>query len=639
MLNLYKIFSRYLIILFFLFSTVLKSQTYQSLVSEIGEQNLINACETTDGTFIIYRNVTRSNSRLMFKFVQNLLSSSRDAGNKITSNNSIKQDNVVTYVINQKLVAIAWIDYRNDKSGDVYIQLIDKNGILWNESGLPVCTVPGKQSELTIDADKLGNIIIAWRDFRDDVQGNIYVQKINLFGKTEWKDNGISVINLSGIQESPCIAADEKGGAFISWVDRVNINSQIYIQRIDFEGRKIFGEYGKLITNPETSSFNPRMFLNDNSNAVIFWITKLESNKIYSQAVTLNGIEQFGYFGKEISSLPSNQSLSDIIQTENNFYVIFTTADGELSRIHIQSISRNGFWNFGGGITLHQPCKIIFRPKILPFRNDLLVYWVCNHSSPTLPELFGQIVSADGEILMKENGVKLGELKDFDQNNLILLTTNERKIACVTDIKDERSKNIYSFEITRPFEDDLKIEDFDVIYYEGLAKVRWISFNEKPKVKIVLERKSDYESWQEVYEYTSLSKVERKNYVYDDNLIHNDTYEYRLRYTDPEGNARYSEIKKITVNIEVEGYYLFQNNPNPFNSSTKIIYKIPETSQVKITIYNSRAEELQIIFDSVQDAGTHEITFTAPENLSSGVYFYKIQAGKYFDVKKMIYTK
>jgi hypothetical protein len=91
-------------------------------------------------------------------------------------------------------------------------------------------------------------------------------------------------------------------------------------------------------------------------------------------------------------------------------------------------------------------------------------------------------------------------------------------------------------------------------------------------------------------------------------------------------------------------FSLSQNYPNPFNPSTTIQYGLPAASQVKITIYNSLGEVIDVLVDRDQAAGYYEINWNA-SNLASGVYFYSITAnsnesGKDFSVvKKMMLLK
>jgi hypothetical protein len=91
-----------------------------------------------------------------------------------------------------------------------------------------------------------------------------------------------------------------------------------------------------------------------------------------------------------------------------------------------------------------------------------------------------------------------------------------------------------------------------------------------------------------------------------------------------------SEIPKI--------FNLYNNYPNPFNPSTKIKFDIPKNSVVKINVYDITGREITILVNDFRNAGRYEVQFNA-SNLSSGIYFYKMQAGDYKAVRKMVLLK
>ena len=91
-------------------------------------------------------------------------------------------------------------------------------------------------------------------------------------------------------------------------------------------------------------------------------------------------------------------------------------------------------------------------------------------------------------------------------------------------------------------------------------------------------------------------------------------------------------------NNKPEGFNLEQNFPNPFNPSTTIQFTLTESKRVVLNVFNSLGELVRTIVDGQYNAGNHEIVFNAAD-LSSGVYFYKLQTDKSFKVKKMILQK
>lgn len=85
-------------------------------------------------------------------------------------------------------------------------------------------------------------------------------------------------------------------------------------------------------------------------------------------------------------------------------------------------------------------------------------------------------------------------------------------------------------------------------------------------------------------------------------------------------------------------YNLNQNYPNPFNPVTKISYDIPISGNVKITISDILGREIDVLLNEFKIAGSYYLILKA-ENLSSGVYFYKLESGEYINSKKMLLIK
>lgn len=85
-------------------------------------------------------------------------------------------------------------------------------------------------------------------------------------------------------------------------------------------------------------------------------------------------------------------------------------------------------------------------------------------------------------------------------------------------------------------------------------------------------------------------------------------------------------------------FSLEQNYPNPFNPTTTIRYALPKESHVTLRIYNTLGQEIIKLVNEAMDAGYHETTFDAT-SLTSGVYFYKIQAGNYNAIRKLLVVK
>ncbi|MBN8584696.1 MAG: T9SS type A sorting domain-containing protein [Ignavibacteria bacterium] len=93
------------------------------------------------------------------------------------------------------------------------------------------------------------------------------------------------------------------------------------------------------------------------------------------------------------------------------------------------------------------------------------------------------------------------------------------------------------------------------------------------------------------------------------------------------------------INTEIPSkYMLYDAYPNPFNPETNIRFDIPESGNVKITVYDLTGREIDVLFDQFVNSGKYEIKFNG-ESYSSGVYFYSIRTDKFANTKKLVLVK
>jgi|GEM_PF-4772824 len=92
--------------------------------------------------------------------------------------------------------------------------------------------------------------------------------------------------------------------------------------------------------------------------------------------------------------------------------------------------------------------------------------------------------------------------------------------------------------------------------------------------------------------------------------------------------------------VASQKFALFQNYPNPFNPSTSIQYSLKNAAHVSLKVYNLIGNEVATLVSSYQEAGSYTVSFGTNERaLSSGVYFYRLTAGSFVALKRLILIK
>ena len=171
-------------------------------------------------------------------------------------------------------------------------------------------------------------------------------------------------------------------------------------------------------------------------------------------------------------------------------------------------------------------------------------------------------------------------------------------------------------------------------------QVNWSTATEVNSSKFEVERSSDNNSWIVLSSIKAAGNSNAKvNYSYTDiSQLSQGKYYYRLKQYDNDGAFKvFNTVEVNYTNIPL-AFGLNQNYPNPFNPSTRISFQVPEKSNVNVTVYDILGNKVTTLVNETKQPGQYDITFDA-SHLSSGVYFYKMQADKFEVTKKMTVIK
>ncbi|MBN2091798.1 T9SS type A sorting domain-containing protein [candidate division KSB1 bacterium] len=132
--------------------------------------------------------------------------------------------------------------------------------------------------------------------------------------------------------------------------------------------------------------------------------------------------------------------------------------------------------------------------------------------------------------------------------------------------------------------------------------------------------------------------VAAHDYRFIDQSLKPGVYEYKLFQIDFDGTRTLAGKVEVAIQNVPVTFNLSQNYPNPFNASTRISFSLPEKEMVRLTIYNVLGKEIARVLNEEKLAGPHEFMFDASE-LTSGIYYYKLEAGSFTEMRKFVLLK
>jgi|GEM_PF-677529 len=200
--------------------------------------------------------------------------------------------------------------------------------------------------------------------------------------------------------------------------------------------------------------------------------------------------------------------------------------------------------------------------------------------------------------------------------------------------------NLIENTVTYLFRDIIPVEltSFAANVSGNNVNLNWNTATELNNSGFEVQRKSSNSEWSNIGFVAGFgTTTEPKVYSFTDDKTAVGNFTYRLKQVDFDGSYEYSN----EINVDVTGpaqYSLEQNYPNPFNPSTLIKYSVAQDGFVNVSIFNLLGEKVATLVNSNMKAGSYELNFNASQ-LSSGVYFYSIEAGDFKAVRKMMLMK
>jgi hypothetical protein len=131
---------------------------------------------------------------------------------------------------------------------------------------------------------------------------------------------------------------------------------------------------------------------------------------------------------------------------------------------------------------------------------------------------------------------------------------------------------------------------------------------------------------------------ETKSYSFTDKNLQKGRYQYRLKQIDFNGNFEYHNLADDAVIGAPPDFSVSQNYPNPSNPGSRIDYRLPTDSRVKIRLYDVSGREAATLLDEIKESGYYTFEFDG-SRFASGIYFYKLEAEGFVQTKKMVLIK
>lgn len=319
---------------------------------------------------------------------------------------------------------ITWKDYRASNGlPDIYVQRMDSAGYpKWTGNGVVICDESHDQSTPAIVTDMRGGAIIAWSDWRSSIERDLYAQRIDSTGVVKWTVNGANVTNLSYREHSEKIVSDGKGGAIIVFEKQVSGIWDIWAQRLDSSGNKLWGAGGVAVTTVAGNRRNHKVQKDRNGGAIVTWqdLRNGSNYDIYAQRLDPNGNLLWGASAKPVCAAAGDQINAKIEPDSltNGAYIAWQdtrlSPDYDIYMQHIDSMG-NPKWTVDGIVIANQAQNQSALDMLASNGGDqVIITWKDKRNGDY--DIYAQKVNRQGVLQWSSTGLVLCNLP-FDQIN------------------------------------------------------------------------------------------------------------------------------------------------------------------------------------------------------------------------------
>ncbi len=474
---------------------------------------------------------------------------------------------------------VAWLDYRNAVTIDVYVRRVDAAGTpLWAADGIALTNGPDARNDARIVEDGAGGAIISWQI------NNIYVQRITGSGTVLWTANGEPVVIAPGVQDNPVICSNGYNGAIIAYEDYRSTDADVYAAHIEHDGRLYYPSPDIYEVRDVPGDEGGYVYLSWWASREDYWMGDLLTHYTIWRAIDPDPALLMIESGEallvansgDIPETPGPVIRRQMLGMEVYFWELVDTQDAYYQETYGKTIG-----------TLFDSTAVSTEYhyfQIVAHTSDPTVYW---ESEPDSGYSVDNLAPCPPAMLAGEQSfVPEGLMLKWDQNT---------------------EPDIDGYAIYRdvgpgftPGPGNRLTEPCDTFYFDG----DW--------------------RWDSGYCY-KVAAVD----------VHGNESACAVLCSDG--------ITGGETPAAPSASFLAQNHPNPFNPMTTISFGLAEPAHVTLRIYDAAGRLVLVLIDGHRPAGRYEVTWDgragAGRTAASGVYFYRLNAGAFEKTRKMVLLK
>ncbi len=354
---------------------------------------------------------------------------------------------------------VAWQEAAGSDDGEIFAQRLNGDGVrLWGEGGKEIYRGNREQTVPLVIADGAGGAIVLWQDER---AGNwdIFAQRVNAGGDKLWNPAGVALVQEARSQLLGDAAAHTGQGFFLAWRDERTTPARVLVQNFDLNGNKVWNAAAWVAQSLfDQSEAMLHVEANNTGSISVYaaWIERrLNIPNVYVQRLNTSGLLQWSILGLAAGRASDEQKEVQLLGAEEGgLILVWEDARNDDGDIYAQRLSRDGrlLWS-AAGLAIVRAEQGQYRPRAAgDAAGGFFCVWEEDRNSGTT--IAAQRVDAAGRPLWPAAGVFLTDHEEETSTPVILARANGRALAAWSDGR-QPSDDIYA----QPLAADGKFEN------------------------------------------------------------------------------------------------------------------------------------------------------------------------------------
>ena len=345
-------------------------------------------------------------------------------------------------------VIAVWNDRRDKSNWDIYAQAIDLSGrVLWQTDGVPVCTDTADQSTQAILSDGAGGAIFVWEDARRSTEHqDLYIQRLDSNGQPMWKVDGIPVFPSDSLQSDPVLLADGSDGFYLVWWDVIGYESwQIMAFRLNMDGSPVW-DAPIVVSLLEGMQGIPLVASDQDGGLIVAWqiYENFINDNLYAQRIDPNGRKLWTDEGVNICDAYGIQKNASITSDGNGGIIAVWSDERDVySDLYAQRVGAFGTIRWKeNGVPMCTAGGHQDRPFIVPSVDDqFFVAWLDyreDYGDESSDAIYAQQLNLDGKVAWKADGVPICTAPGEQYPPFVLRSESGVLSVVWTDVRDDQ---------------------------------------------------------------------------------------------------------------------------------------------------------------------------------------------------------